>query len=103
VVIKKKPLIPNVDEILRKPLKIKPPSVAKRRTEVRMNQERELNILFKNFSTITLGDYISAASTYNRELFDIKGLTSQQSAAYYQMLAFEERALRLSKHLKEVN
>ena len=101
--VKKTLLIPNVDEILNKPLKVTPPSKAKKKAEKNMDQEKELSILFKNFSTITLGDYISAASIYNRELFDIKGLSKQQAAAYYQLIAFEERALRLSKHLKEVN
>jgi len=66
-------------------------------------QEKKIeDILFRDFNTITLGDYINAAQVYNREMMGSKG-TSPQEAAYFTLFAFEERLKRIVEHHTYIN
>jgi len=107
----KKP-IPDVTEILKmydKTLKktkkytINSPEKAKEKAMNRIEQESDrINRgVYRDFTTITLGDYISAAHTFNREMMS-SSMDSAQKAAYFTLFAFEERAKRISEHTQYV-
>ena len=105
---KKKP-IPDVLEILeacdeRLQFAIKNPKAAKESAMKRLLEDGEdtEGVVMQDFSTITLGDYISAAHSYNREMMG-SAADSQQRAAYYTLFAFEERAKRLKEHHTHIN
>ena len=105
--MKKKP-IPDITEILKmvdQKLKfsIKHPHKAKEKAMeyIEENEESINNSLFKDFATITLGDYISAAHAFNREALG-GSMDATQRAAYFTLFAFEERAKRIQEHYTHV-
>jgi NACalpha-BTF3-like transcription factor len=100
----KKKQIPDVSEILesfdkKTKFSIKKPKVAKEKAmqDLMDNEEMINEAVYKDFSTITLGDYISAAHAFNREMMS-SNLDNDQRAAYFTLFAFEERAKRISEH-----
>tara|TARA_Y100000361_G_scaffold121145_1_gene112975 strand:- start:21 stop:308 length:288 start_codon:yes stop_codon:yes gene_type:complete len=54
--------------------------------------------MYSDMQSMTLGDYISAAQVFNREMLGTSEKYSRQSKAYYTMFVFEERIKRLSDH-----
>ena len=105
----KKKDIPDVTEILKmvdEKLKfaIKHPQEAREKAMdyIEENEEFINESVFKDFTTITLGDYINAAHTYNREMMGSK-LDSTQEAAFFTLFAFEERAKRIQSHYQYIN
>ena len=104
---KKKP-IPDISEILEmidKKVKfsIKPPHKAKEKAmeQIEENADDLNNSLLRDFATITLGDYISAAHAFNREAMS-SSMDASQRAAYFTLFAFEERAKRIQEHYTHV-
>lgn len=105
----KKKTIPDVSEILEmidKKVKfsIKKPQQAKEKAMEHIEENEELinASVFKDFTTITLGDYINAAQVYNREMMGTK-VDSNQEAAFFTLFAFEERAKRIYDHYQYIN
>jgi hypothetical protein len=106
---KKKPTIPDISEILdmideKLKFSIKHPSKGKEKAMdyIEENEERITASVLKDFTTITLGDYINAAQVYNREMMGSK-LDATQELAFFTLFAFEERAKRLSDHYQHIN
>tara|TARA_R100000664_G_C2681304_1_gene89195 strand:- start:256 stop:579 length:324 start_codon:yes stop_codon:yes gene_type:complete len=102
--MKKKPTIPDISEILkmvddRMKYAIKSPEQAREKAmnEIYENEERINQSLYKDFTTITLGDYIGAAHAFNRETMGTP-MDAEQRAAYFTLFAFEERAKRIQEH-----
>ena len=83
---------------------IKDPSQGKEKAmnEIYENEERINASVFKDFTTITLGDYINAAQVYNREMMGSK-VDATQEAAFFTLFAFEERAKRIYDHYQYIN
>ena len=52
---------------------------------------------FKDFTSITFGDYINAMHSFNREMDPI------QRASYYTFFAYEESLKRIDKAETEIN
>ena len=75
---------------------------AKKNKYIEENEERINESVFKDFTTITLGDYINAAQIYNREMMGSK-LDATQEAAFFTLFAFEERAKRIHDHYQYIN
>jgi len=107
--MKKKKLIPDVSDILEafdneNKFTIKHPKVAKEKAMKDLSdREDEINErAVRDFSTITLGDYISAAHVYNRECMT-SSLDSQQRSAYFALFAYEERAKRILEHYSYIH
>ena len=78
---------------------IKDPKEAREKAmnEIYENEEQINQSLYKDFTTITLGDYISAAHAFNRETMGTP-MDAEQRAAYFTLFAFEERAKRIQEH-----
>jgi len=100
---KKKPT-PDIAEILKMvdekiKFSIKHPSEAKEKAMdyIEENEESINESVLKDFATITLGDYISAAQVFNREAMGA-AMDETQRAAYFTLFAFEERAKRIQEH-----
>ena len=100
----KKKLIPDVSEILgqldgklkfgiRNPKEVKENNVDK----IEESEKKLQESMFRDFNTLTLGDYIAAAHIYNREMMGSKPDATQEMA-YFTLFAFEERAKRLMDH-----
>ena len=107
--MKKKKQIPDVTSILKafddeNKFAIKHPTAAKERAMEDLNdREDEINEkVMRDFTTVTLGDYISAAHIYNRECMTAN-LDSQQRSAYYTLFAFEERSKRIIQHYSYIH
>ena len=105
----KKKLIPDVSDILgvandKMKFSIKKPTEAKEKAmnEIEENAERINTSLYKDFATLTLGDYINAAQVFNREMMGT-GMDDSQRAAYFTLFAFEERAKRISDHYTHIH
>ena len=105
----KKKLIPDIAEILdmiddKLKFSIKHPEEAKEKAMdyIEENEERINASVFKDFTTITLGDYINAAQVYNREMMGTK-VDATQEAAFFTLFAFEERAKRIYDHYQYIN
>jgi hypothetical protein len=105
---KKKP-IPNVLEILEaldkeSKFSIKKPEQAKERAVIQHDktEQEEGAAMLQDFSAITLGDYISAAHSFNREMMG-SNVGAHQKAAYFTLFAFEERAKRMEEHYTYIN
>jgi hypothetical protein len=105
----KKKDIPDIAEILRMvddrmKYAIKDPADAKEKAmnEIYENEERINASVLKDFTTITLGDYINAAQVYNREMMGTK-VDATQEAAFFTLFAFEERAKRIYDHYQYIN
>ena len=104
----KKKDIPDITEILRMvddrmKYAIKNPTEAKEKAmkDIYDNEEEINNSVYKDFTTITLGDYIGAAHTFNREMMGAS-MDSAPKAAYFTLFAFEERAKRIQEHYNYV-
>lgn len=54
--------------------------------------------LYSDMQSMTLGDYITAAQVFNREMLGTSEKHNRQSKAYYTMFVFEERIKRLMEH-----
>jgi len=54
--------------------------------------------MYSDMQSMTLGDYITAAQVFNREMLGTSKKHSRQSKAYYTMFVFEERIKRLMEH-----
>lgn len=98
----KKP-IPDVTEILesfdkKNKFKIKHPKVAKEKAmkDLKIREENPNELGLADFNTITLGDLISAAHTFNREC--MSNMTPDQRTAYFTLFAIEERTNRIIHH-----
>ena len=99
----KKP-IPDVTDILesfdkKAKFKIRKPNIAKEKAMKDLKEREESpngELGFADFSTITLGDLISAAHTFNREC--MSSMTADQRTAYFTLFAAEERANRIIHH-----
>lgn len=105
--MKKKP-IPDVSDILeafdnKNKFAIKHPAIAKEKAmEDLRNREEDINAMAaRDFNTITLGDYISAAHVYNREIMG-GTIDAEQRSAYFTLFAFEERAKRICEHFSYI-
>jgi len=105
----KKKLIPDVSEIIealddKTKFSVKCPKAAKEKAmNDLMDSEEERNeMVFKDFTTITLGDYISAAHAFNREMMS-PSMDAQQRSAYFTLFAFEERAKRIYEHCSYIH
>ena len=105
----KKP-IPNIADILEmfdiksEEYAVRSPEEGKEKAEADLKErEEELTAsVFRDFSTITIGDYINAAHAFNREMMGSK-LDANQEMAYFTLFAFEERAKRISDHYTYIN
>ena len=104
----KKKDIPDITEILRMvddrmKYAIKHPEDAKEKAmnDIYDNEEQINNSVYRDFTTITLGDYIGAAHTFNREVMS-PSMDEAQRAAYFTLFAFEERAKRIQEHYSHV-
>jgi len=100
----KKKDIPDITEILkmvddRMKYAIKDPKEAREKAmnEIYENEEQINESVYRDFTTITLGDYISAAHAFNRETMGTP-MDAEQRAAYFTLFAFEERAKRIQEH-----
>jgi hypothetical protein len=100
----KKKDIPDITEILRMvddrmKYSIKNPKEAREKAmnEIYENEEEINESVYRDFTTITLGDYISAAHAFNREMLGAP-MDEAQRAAYFTLFAFEERAKRIQEH-----
>ena len=107
--MKKKP-IPDITDILKMYDKedkdryaISHPSAAKEKAMnyIEENSDKINESVYKDFTTITLGDYISAAHTFNREMMSAS-MDAHSKAAYFTLFAFEERARRIKEHYSYV-
>jgi len=99
----KKKQIPDVTEILeafdkKNKFTIRHPKLAKEKAMNDLIQrENEINeMAVRDFTTITLGDYINAAHALNRECVGTQD--AEQRSAYFTLFAFEERAKRIFQH-----
>tara|TARA_Y100001938_G_scaffold75442_1_gene104442 strand:- start:1907 stop:2230 length:324 start_codon:yes stop_codon:yes gene_type:complete len=104
----KKKDIPDITEILRMvddrmKYAIKHPAGAKEKAmnDIYENEDRINNSVYRDFTTITLGDYIGAAHAFNREMMS-PSMDTEQRAAYFTLFAFEERAKRIQEHYSYV-
>ena len=105
----KKP-IPNIADILEmfdikseEGYAVRSPEEGKEKAEEDLREQEELTAsVFRDFSTITIGDYINAAHAFNREMMGSK-LDADQEMAYFTLFAFEERAKRMSEHYTYIN
>jgi len=106
----KKP-IPNIADILEMfdiksedGYAARSPETGKEKAEENLKEQEENLIasVFRDFSTITIGDYINAAHAFNREMMGSK-LDADQEMAYFTLFAFEERAKRISDHYTYIN
>ena len=105
----KKP-IPNIADILEmfdiksEEYAVRSPEEGKEKAEedLREQEEKLTASVFRDFSTITIGDYINAAHAFNREMMGSK-LDANQEMAYFTLFAFEERAKRMSEHYTYIN
>ncbi len=105
----KKP-IPNIADILEmfdikseEEYAVRSPEEGKEKAEEDLREQEELTAsVFRDFSTITIGDYINAAHAFNREMMGSK-LDADQEMAYFTLFAFEERAKRMSEHYTYIN
>ena len=105
----KKP-IPNIADILEmfdikseEEYAVRSPEEGKEKAEEDLREQEELTAsVFRDFSTITIGDYINAAHAFNREMMGSK-LDADQEMAYFTLFAFEERVKRMSEHYTYIN
>ena len=90
-----------VDEKLK--YSIKKPEQARAVAERALAEKRTRaqEAFFKDFTSITFGDYINAAHSFNREM--MTSMDSIQKAAYYTFFAYEESLKRLDKLETEIN
>ena len=105
----KKKLIPDVSDLLdmldeKMKFSIGEPGKAKEKAmqTIRTHEEQIRESMFRDFMTLTLGDYINAAQTFNREMFGTK-VDATQEAAFFTLFAFEERSKRISDHYQHIN
>jgi hypothetical protein len=104
----KKKIIPNIEEILEmvdEKLKysVKSPDHGRLVAERALAEKkrRTEDAFFRDFTSITFGDYINAAHSFNREMMG--SMDSMQRAAYYTFFAYEESLKRMDKAETEVN
>jgi hypothetical protein len=104
----KKKNIPDVEEILQmvdEKLKysIKKPDEAKQShyAAIAERRKRAEESFFKDFTSITFGDYINAIHSFNREM--MSNMDPIQKAAYYTFFAYEESIKRIDKAETEIN
>ena len=99
----KNKLIPDVSDILESidkhnKFKIRHPKTAKEKAmkdfEIKSKSPNEHGL--GDINTVTLGDLISAAHTFNREC--VSSMSPQQRSAYFTMFMIEERTNRLIHH-----
>lgn len=83
---------------------IRDPKKARERAmnDIYENEEEINESVYRDFTTITLGDYISAAHAFNRETMG-SPMDAAQRAAYFTLFAFEERAKRIEEHYTYIN
>ena len=105
----KKKLIPDVTEILdsfdkKNKFAVKHPKDAKEKAmqELMQNEDEINEKVMRDFTTITLGDYIGAAHAFNREMMS-PSMDAQQRSAYFTLFAFEERAKRIYEHYSYIH
>ena len=110
---KNKKSIPDVGAILdlldrENKFTVSAPEQAKKKANLRtINQyeeeeEKLIESLFRDFNSVTIGDYINAAHVYNREMLGQKVSTTQEMA-YFTLFAFEERLKRITEHYTYIN
>ena len=105
----KKKLTPDVSELLdmldkKQKFTIGDPAKAKEKAmhTIDTHEQKMKESLFRDFMNITLGDYINAAQSFNREMFGTK-VDATQEAAFFTLFAFEQRAKRISDHYEHIN
>ena len=86
------------------PYRIGDPASAKKKAEADLeDQEKKFDeSIFRDFTTIQLGDYINAVHAFNREMMGNK-LEPHQQAVYFTLFAFEERVKRIADHYTYIN
>tara|TARA_R100000808_G_scaffold5550_1_gene16824 strand:+ start:1651 stop:1956 length:306 start_codon:yes stop_codon:yes gene_type:complete len=99
-----KKTIPDVSEILnacdkKTRFSIRRPEDAKEKAVEDMLENEAPGMM--DFTTMTLGDLIGAAHSFNREMLSSAADTDQR-VAYFTLFAFEERAKRLQEHFEHV-
>jgi len=87
------------DEEIRESYPIAPPASGKEKAMASLEEEEEQfeESIFRDFSTIQLGDYINAVHAFNRETMGNK-LDARQQAVFFTLFAFEERVKRIADH-----
>jgi len=105
----KKKLIPDVSEIIealdqKTKFSVKDPKLAKEKAmkDLMDNEDERNAMVYKDFTTITLGDYIGAAHALNREMMN-PSMDAEQRSAYFTLFAFEERAKRIHEHYSYIH
>jgi hypothetical protein len=105
----KKKLIPDVSEITeafdeKTKFRVKDPKIAREKAmkDLMDNEEERNAMAYKDFTTITLGDYIGAAHALNREMLN-PSMDATQRSAYFTLFAFEERAKRIYEHYSYIH
>ena len=98
--------IPNVEEILtmfdeKTKFRIQRPSDEHRETAEENAKTRAEEAFFKDFASVTFGDYINAVHSFNREM--MSSMDPLQTAAYYTFFVYEESLKRIEENENCIN